>query len=158
MTFIEKEVIDLSNKKFNMTRVMVSGAFDPIHRGHIEHIQKAKELGDWLIVSVNPDEDMFRKKGYCFMPLEERMVIVKEIKGVDEVVASIPDNGTQGKTLEWIRPDIFAKGGDRVLGTLPENEVKVCEELGIKIVYGIGEKLNSSQDLVRNAIRQIKDV
>ena len=134
-----------------MVKVLVSGGFDPIHRGHIEHIQKAKKIGGWLIVSVNPDEDLVRKKGYCFMPLEERMAIVRAIKGVDEVVETIPDNGTQCKTLEFVRPNIFAKGGDRTPDNMPDNEIEICKKLGIKIIYGVGEKLNSSQEIVRKA-------
>jgi len=129
---------------------------EPIHKGHIDHIRRSKRLGDFLIVSVNPDEDMIRKKGYCFMPLEDRVAIVRELRSVDCVIVSVPDEGRQGKTLAVIRPDIFAKGGDRTPSNMVQEEIDICEELGIKIVYGVGEKLNSSQEIVRDARAKIK--
>ena len=133
--------------------VMCSGGFDPLHLGHLRHLQLAKKLGDYLVVSVNPDEDLIRKKGYVFMPEEQRMEIVANLKCVDEVILTIPDDGTQGKTLEWISPDIFAKGGDRDSdANMPANEVKICGDLGIRLVYGVGEKLSSSSDLVKRVI------
>ena len=131
-----------------MVRVMVSGGFDPLHIGHLRHMQLAKELGDWLIVSVNPDVDMTRKKGYCFMPLEQRAAIIEGLKCVDEVTVTIDRDGTQVETLRLVRPDIFAKGGDRTPDNMVQSEIEICDRLGIRIVYGVGEKLSSSSDLV----------
>lgn len=136
-------------KEGKKVRVMVAGGFDPLHIGHLAHFQMAKKLGDWLIVSVNPDSDMIRKKGYCFMPLEERREIIKELRCVDEVLTTIDNDGTQAETLKLVKPDIFAKGGDRTPGNMPQNEVDACEEIGCKIVYGVGPKLTSSSELVR---------
>jgi cytidyltransferase-like protein len=134
-----------------MIRVMVSGGFDPIRRGHLQHFQLAKKLGDWLIVSVNPDEDMVRKKKYCFMPLEERQAIIRELRCVDEVITTIGKDGTQAETLRMVKPDIFAKGGDRTPDNMPQSEIDACREIGCKIVYGVGEKITSSQEAVKRA-------
>ena len=134
-----------------MKTVCVAGNFDPLHIGHVRHIQKAKKLGDKLVVIIHPDNDVIKKKGYCFMPLEQRKAIIEELKSVDEVVVAIDNDITCAKTLRLIKPNIFAKGGSRVLGTLPENEIQICQELGIQIVYGIGEQLASSQELVKRA-------
>lgn len=132
-----------------MIRVAVSGGFDPLHLGHLRHMQLAKKLGDYLIVMINPDRDMIRKKGYCFMPLEQRLEIIKELRCVDEVVVIIDEDGSCAETLKRVHPDIFAKGGDRVPETMPPNEIEACCEIGCKIVYGVGEKLDSSSSLVR---------
>jgi len=75
------------NKK--ITTVAVSGAFDPIHIGHIRYIQEAAKLGDRLVVILNGDDFLLKKKGFVFMPFEDRKEIVQALKGVDEVVASI---------------------------------------------------------------------
>ena len=132
--------------------VLVSGGFDPIHVGHIRHIQAAKKLGDILLVIVNSDEDMTRKKGYCFMPLVERMEIVKSIKGVD-IVAKVTDtDGSSAETIRLYCPDIFAKGGDRnpTDNPIPQSEIEACEEVGCEIVYNVGdEKIQSSSALVK---------
>ena len=134
-----------------MKIVAVAGGFDPLHIGHIRHMQKASKLGDRLIVIVSTDEDMARKKGYEFMPLVDRMEIVKCLRFVDEVYPSIDTDGTVAETLRKIKPDIFAKGGDRTENNMPKNEIEVCEDINCKIVYGIGEKLNSSSKLARRA-------
>lgn len=131
--------------------VLVVGGFDPLHVGHVRHIQAAKELGDFLIVAVNSDEDMMRKKGYCFMPLAERIEIVRAIKGVDTVVHVIDTDGSSAETILMYSPDIFAKGGDRnpLENPVPDSEVAACEELGCRVVYGVGrEKVQSSSALV----------
>ncbi len=118
--------------------VAVSGYFDPIHFGHIEYLQKAKELGEKLIVIVNNDKQAHLKKGFEFMPFKERMEIIKALKFVDEVFPSIDEDKTVCKSLEAIKPDIFAKGGDRFSNEIPEAEV--CNRLGIKIIHGLGDK------------------
>ena len=129
-----------------MITVAISGGFDPLHIGHVEYMRKAKELGDYLVVIVNSDDFLIRKKGYAFMPLAERMAIVEALKPVDAVVACIDEDQSVCKTLEMLKPDVFANGGDRNRGNIPEAEV--CSRLGIKMVDGLGAKVQSSSDLV----------
>jgi len=129
--------------------IAVGGGFDPLHIGHIRHLQEARKLGTWLVVLVSNDEDMIRKKGYCFMPLEERMEILRELRCVDEVWETWDKDGTQAETLRAICPDVYAKGGDRTPDNMPVNEIEACAEIGCEIVYGVGEKIQSSSELVR---------
>ena len=134
-----------------MKTVAITGHFDPIHVGHVRHIQAASKLGT-LIVIVNPDEHCITKKGYCFMPYKERSEIIGSIRGVDSVVLNIDNDGTTAKSLEWYKPDIFAKGGDRTEESMPKNELEVCRDLGIEIVYNVGgEKIQSSSKLVERS-------
>jgi D-beta-D-heptose 7-phosphate kinase/D-beta-D-heptose 1-phosphate adenosyltransferase len=131
--------------------VLVSGFFDPPHRGHVAYLQEAKKLGDWLIVHIHRDECCVRKKGYCFMPLEDRMAVMGAIKYVDEMIVCEPScDLTVCDVLRNVKPDIFAKGGDRTPENMPKSEVELCERLGIKIVYGVGGgKVQSSSWLVK---------
>ena len=136
--------------------VVVTGGFDPFHVGHLKHFQEAKKLGDKLIVVLNTDSYLKRKKGYVFMPFEERKGIIESFDCVDLVVNCIDTDQYQNKTLEALAkffPNfIFAKGGDRTEDNMPESELKTCERLGIKIVYNVGgKKVRSSQELVKNA-------
>ena len=134
-----------------MKIVVVSGGFDPIHSGHLAYFKEAKELGMYLIVGVNSDEWLMRKKGYVFMPIEEREEIVRSIKYVNGVNRFNDDDDSAidllNKVKYWYPSDeiIFANGGDR-------NESN-CRELsveGVEFVYGVGgkEKLNSSSEIV----------
>lgn len=128
-------------------RVAVSGYFDPIHVGHIEYLQLAKGLAGEngkLIVILNNDKQAVLKKGKSFMPLEERKKILLALRYVDEVFISIDEDLTVCKSLEAVKPDIFAKGGDRFSYEIPEAEI--CKKLGIKIVDGLGEKVQSSSN------------
>lgn len=127
--------------------VATSGYFDPIHIGHVEYLMKAKELGDKLVVIVNNDKQAHLKKGFEFMPFKERMEIVKALKFVDEVFPSIDEDKTVCKSLEAVKPHIFAKGGDRFSHEIPEAEI--CRKLGIEIIHGLGDKIQSSSDLVK---------
>ena len=138
--------------------VAVAGGFDPFRSGHLHHFQKAKELGDILVVLVSNDTDMIHKKGYCLLPIEERIELLRNQKGVDHVVQTLDIDGTQAKTLEYIHPDIFAKGGDRTPANMPANEIEACERLGIKIMYGVGDLETSSSDCVRKAIAQLYQI
>ena len=126
--------------------VCVSGYFDPIHIGHIEYFKLAKALCDRLVVIVNTDRQAVLKKGYVFMPQTERVEIVRSIRYVDEVVLSVDEDGSVCKTLGLIKPDIFAKGGDRHVFEIPEQSV--CARLNIKIIDRLGEKTQSSSALV----------
>ncbi len=141
---MNKDNKDKDNKK---VRVLISGYFDPIHIGHIDFIRRAKNLGDYLIVIVNTDAQAIMKKGKSFMPEGERVEIMKALRYVDEVILSIDKDRTVCKTVEMIKPDIFANGGDRIDGTIPEEWV--CDRLGIKIINNLGEKIQSSSNLTK---------
>ena len=132
-----------------MKVVVVSGYFDPLHVGHLDNIHLARELGDKLVIIVNNDKQSALKKGGSFMNEADRMKIMESLGAVDEVVLSIDEDHTQCKTLAMIKPDIFAKGGDRNAGEIPESGV--CREHGIEIVDGLGQKIRASSDLIRNA-------
>jgi D-beta-D-heptose 7-phosphate kinase/D-beta-D-heptose 1-phosphate adenosyltransferase len=136
-------------------RVCISGFFDPIHPGHIRYIQEASKLGD-VIVILNTDPQLMMKKGYVFMPFEERKEVLQSIKGVKEVIDCIDKDYTSSKTLELIKPDMFLKGGDRRLDNIPEKDI--CEKLGIEMIFGVGgyDKPQSSSWLVEKFIWTIK--
>ncbi len=142
-----------------MTRVFIAGGFDPIHAGHIDHIIKARSLGTELLVILQNDENLIAKKGYCLVPYNDRRAVLSAIKYVDRVVKNIDKDGTCAKTIEKIvssniKLDIFAKGGDRTAANMPQNELDVCQRLGIEIVYGCGDLLNSSSNLVEKLLRK----
>ena len=128
-----------------MKTVVTSGYFDPLNVGHLECLELAKKLGDKLIVILNSDLQATLKKGKSFMKQEDRIKIIAALKCVDEVFLSIDKDKTQCKSLKYLKPDIFAKGGDRMSDEIPES--KVCKELGIKIIDGLGEKIRSSSKL-----------
>lgn len=133
------------------TIVATSGGYDPIHPGHISCIFESKKLGDTLVVIVNGDDFLTRKKGRAFLPLAARAKIVSSIVGVDYVVTlDIENDLTVTQALETVRPHIFAKGGDRIAGhSIPSSEENFCEENSIKIIDGVGEpkKWSSSETL-----------
>jgi len=124
--------------------VVVSGYFDPLHVGHIEYLEIARSLGDVLIVIVNNDKQASLKKGKSFMKEEDRITIVGSLRCVDHVFLSIDDGQDVCKSLAYLRPDVFANGGDRSNREIPE--AKVCDELGINLVDGLGAKIRSSSD------------
>jgi len=129
--------------------VATSGGFDPIHIGHIKLLREAKKLGDKLVVLLNTDDWLKKKKGLVFMPYNERKEIIESIKYVDEVVPVIDENGTVAETLAQLKPDIFAKGGDRRAENMPKKELETCQKLRIKIVYNVGgKKIQSSSWLI----------
>lgn len=134
---------------------MVSGGFDPVHIGHVRLFNEAKKLGDELIISLNNDNWLMFKKGFVFMPEKERKEILESFRAVDRVVISEHEKNTKDISsihmVKKIRPHIFAKGGDRHAGNIPETAI--CKELGCKIVSGLGMggKVQSSSELVRKA-------
>jgi D-beta-D-heptose 7-phosphate kinase/D-beta-D-heptose 1-phosphate adenosyltransferase len=138
----------------NRSVVAVCGGFDPIHVGHVRHFKAAKALGDELIVMLNTDAWLMEKKGYVFMKFEERKEIIESIRYVNRVVPYVEtESGSVAKTLEKYRPDVFAKGGDRTIDNLPQDEVEACKRLGIELVTGVGgEKIQSSSWLVDRAV------
>jgi len=132
--------------------VVVSGGFDPIHVGHLRMFQEAAKLGS-LTVVINTDDWLIRKKNYVFMPWEERAEIISAFTYVDNVVSARDEDNTVCGSLRELRPDIFANGGDRGATNTPES--KVCEELGIEMVYSVGGgKVQSSSDLVNDATQE----
>ena len=135
-----------------MKIVATSGYFDPLHVGHLECLELAKNLGDKLIVIVNSDLQATLKKGKSFMNEKDRLKIVSALKCVDEVFLSIDKDKSQCESLRYLKPTIFAKGGDRTSKEIPES--KVCKELNIKIIDGLGAKIRSSSELT--GIKEIK--
>ena len=131
------------------TIVLVTGGFDPLHSGHIAYFRAAKQLGDTLVVGVNSDAWLVRKKGRAFMPWLERMNIVKNIKDVDFVLEFNDDDGSAKSAIKLARqtwPDhkiVFANGGDRTDANIPEMEF---EDRNLEFAFGVGgfDKANSS--------------
>ena len=135
-----------------MKIVLVTGGFDPLHSGHIRYFEAAKALGDKLIVGVNSDAWLTRKKGRPFMPIEERAGVIRALRMVDAVVAFDDDYDADGSCHRFIKDScwnyeedevIFANGGDRTTGNIPEMEV-VAENLYFEFGVGGTDKANSS--------------
>lgn len=129
--------------------VAVSGGFDPVHKGHVQMIEEASTHGPVLVI-INSDAWLMRKKGYVFMPWKERAYIMGNIKGVAIVTAVDDSDGSVCEALKRHKPAYFANGGDRYETNTPEMEV--CDELGIEMLWNIGgEKIQSSSSLVSKA-------
>lgn len=134
-----------------MKIVVVTGGFDPLHSGHIQYFTKAKELGDILLVGTNSDEWLTRKKGRPFMPISERMEIIKNIKPVGHCFSFNDNDDTAIGAIEYAKkmfPNgeiIFANGGDRTDKNIPEMGVPEVE-----FVFGVGgeHKMNSSSSIL----------
>ena len=138
--------------------VAVNGGFDPLHRGHLEHFKMARQLGDRLIVLLNSDEWLMRKKGYVFMPFDDRKAIIESLSCVDAVIPVVDGGDTVTETLRMMRPDVLAKGGDRDRDHMPEEELKVCNELGIDLVFHVhdpSKKDLSSSKMVSDACKNM---
>jgi cytidyltransferase-like protein len=131
------------------TIVLVTGGFDPLHSGHIAYFKAAKALGDTLVVGVNSDAWLARKKGAAFMPFHERLNIVKNIQGVDCVIEFNDNDNSAKLAIKLARqtwPDhkiIFANGGDRTQTNIPEMDSGIDN---VEFVFGVGgeDKKNSS--------------
>lgn len=138
--------------------VAVSGGFDPIHIGHIDMFYEAKKLGDELVVILNNDNWLQKKKGHVFMPEQERKEILEALKPVDRVVLTKHRPNDEDKSvcrsLQEIKPDIFANGGDRVKENVPE--VTTCEKVGCRMVFNVGKrgKIQSSSWLVGKYLKK----
>ena len=102
-----------------------------------------------MIVILNPDEDVIKKRGVVFMPLGQRYQVLKALRDVDEVVIAIDGDGTVANTIKMLKPDILAKGGDRSPENMPQNELDACKQVGCEIVYGVGHQLASSTELLK---------
>jgi D-beta-D-heptose 7-phosphate kinase/D-beta-D-heptose 1-phosphate adenosyltransferase len=139
--------------------VAVSGGFDPIHIGHIRMFLRARALGDKLVVILNNDNWLRAKKQHIFMPEDQRREVIEALRVVDQVVLTKhgvdPADMSVCAELAEIKPDIFANGGDRKLDNIPE--VPVCEALGCKMIFNIGEggKIQSSSWLLADYIKKV---
>ena len=157
-------------KEFDV--MILSGGFDPPHRGHIKMFKQAKELATVVIVGLNSDEWLTRKKGKPFMNFGERSEILSSIKFIDNVWGFNDDDGTACNLISNVHSlcaDIlftalkrpvkiaFGNGGDRSKkGSIPSSEEELCQKLGIDIVGGVGgeEKVQSSSTLIANAKKE----
>ena len=128
--------------------VVASGYFEPnLHPGHLEYLYKAKSLGDVLIVIVNNDKQTILKKGACTIPVSDRIKILRSMECVDFVVESIDEDRTVCKTLAMLHVHVFANGGDAYNSDIPE--AKVCEDMGIEMIDGLGDKIHSSRWIMK---------
>lgn len=134
--------------------IIVSGYFNPLHKGHIELFHKAKERGNLLFIIVNNDKQRILKGSKKFMNQEERMLILKELSITDEIFLSEDQDLTVCKTLEKLYDKYssnhklyFANGGDQNNDFIPES--KICKKLGIKLIDGLGSKIQSSSWILR---------
>jgi len=134
--------------------VVISGGFDPLHSGHIEYLRAARALGDELMVGVNSDAWLIRKKGKAFLPFEERMTILSECRSVNRVVEFNDNDGSARNLIEialyMFRGDkiIFANGGDRTSENIPEMKIK---DSRLSFEFGVGgeDKKNSSSWILK---------
>lgn len=147
-----------SPKKKKLIVVAVSGGFDPIHKGHVRHFNEAKKLGDRLVVILNNDHWLRKKKGFSFMNEDERKEVIEALRSVDEVIITdhAPDTDDMSvcAALEKLRPDIYANGGDRTKKNIPE--VALCEKIGCQMVFevGSGGKVQSSSWLIAKVLEK----
>jgi cytidyltransferase-like protein len=145
-------------KKFKL--VAVSGGFDPLHIGHVRMFEEARGLGDKLVVILNNDNWLLKKKGYVFMDEKERMEILLALRSVDEVYITKhkkdPQDMSVCDALSVVKPNVFANGGDRNKKDSKSKtsslnpEAILCESVGIETVFGVGRggKVQSSSWLV----------
>ena len=136
------------------TVVIVSGYFNPLHKGHIEYFENARALGDKLWVIVNSDYQRELKGSKAFQDQEERLKIIKSLKLVNKAIISIDEDRTVIKSIAKLvtksksmhRQFIFANGGDQNNDTIPEAEI--CRQLGVQLMDGLGNKIQSSSWLL----------
>lgn len=133
--------------------IIVSGYFNPVHKGHLELFEKAKQHGDELWVIVNSDLQRELKGSKAFMNEEERLLIIQSLKVVDDSLISIDEDKTQCLTLQMLAVAhekqyklAFANGGDQDNSTIPEKAV--CDKYGIELIDGLGDKIQSSSWLL----------
>ena len=145
--------MEQKEKKKRDIVVAVSGGFDPIHIGHVRLFRAAKKLGDKLVVILNNDNWLLKKKGNFFMPQHERREVLEALANVDEVITTDhprdPDDMSVCAALEALCPDVFANGGDRTRKNIPE--LAVFKKINCKTVFGVGKggKIQSSSGLLK---------
>lgn len=147
----KKNIEKPKNKKESIS--IISGGFDPIHEGHIDYINEAAKFGKVIII-LNTDEWLIRKKGFAFMPYETRECILKNMKNVFDVIMAEDNDNSVCDSLNQLRdiyPDaelIFCNGGDRKINNTPE--ISICKEKNIDLRFNVGgEKINSSRDIIK---------
>lgn len=150
-----------SSSKKSKIVVMVSGGFDPVHIGHVRMFREAKKLGDELMVLLNNDNWLKAKKGYFFMPEKHRKEIIEAIKYVDRVILTEHKPGTKEmgvmRAMKKLKPDIFAKSGDRDAKNIPEYEF--CKKNGIEMVFNVTPHVPvHSSELVKNALKNFSNI
>ena len=135
--------------------IIVSGYFNPLHKGHLEYFNNAKALCDELFVIVNSDHQRELKGSKPFQDEDERLLIVSNIKAVDKAILSIDQDRTVCESIRKITEQYgtdydlaFANGGDQNNDTIPE--ISVCKELGVALIDGLGEKIQSSSWLLKS--------
>ena len=139
----------------------MSGGFDPIHIGHVRLFEAAKKLGDELVVILNNDHWLKKKKGYVFMSQRERKEIIEGLRAVDRVVLTTHKKNSAdmsvARELLDLKPDIFANGGDRKPGNLRSAEGQACAKIGGREVFNIGRggKIRSSTQLIHRAVKKL---
>ncbi len=159
----------MAKKKYKV--ILVSGGFDPVHKGHLEMIAKARELADEVWVILNNDFWLRRKKGQAFMKEREREYIMSQVKGVTETFILNPRSATDNTAIDGIYsavmayrrkfgPDVklsmaFGNGGDRIEGKIPEADY--CESMDVDMVWGLGKKVQSSSWLLEKFNNQEND-
>jgi cytidyltransferase-like protein len=137
------------------TIVLITGGFDPIHSGHLAYITEARKLGDTLVVGLNSDDWLTRKKGQPFMPFEERLEVLRHIQEIDYIINFDDYDNTAKQAIREVRKKfkkdkiIFANGGDRTTDNIPEMDVDVKN---VEFVFGVGgeDKKNSSSWILQN--------
>jgi len=134
--------------------IIVSGYFNPLHKGHLELFRKAKEVGDLLIVIVNNDKQREMKGSKFFMDQDERIEIIRELSIVDMAWISVDEDSTQNATLKLMVDKFygtmklaFANGGDQNNDTIPE--ANICRQFDIELIDGLGDKIQSSSWLLK---------
>jgi len=129
------------------TKILVSGAFDPLHIGHILLLKEAAEYGE-VTIALNSDEWIIRKKGYVFMPFELREDLLMTVPYVKEVIGFDDFDGTVCSALESASPDFFGNGGNRSSQNTPKKEIELCEKLGIMPIWNLGEGVADNKYLM----------
>jgi D-beta-D-heptose 7-phosphate kinase/D-beta-D-heptose 1-phosphate adenosyltransferase len=155
---------DMSNEAKKV--IIVSGYYSPCHEGHIEYVRLAKEFvgKDGVVyVIVNNDNQSILKKGFSFVPEKDRLAIMDALKYVDKAYLSIDTDRTVCNTIEWIcnnaeyKPTHFGNGGD-VTTDNPSPEDIVCKKNNIKMVYGLGDKIQSSSWILDKSVKDAYNI
>ena len=137
------------------TLVIASGYFNPVHKGHIDYLKRSKGLGDELFVIVNNDYQRALKGSIDFMKEDERLEIVSNLKSVDWAIIAIDKDREVAKTIKLIYDSnkddynkfIFSNGGDQTTHSISEKSI--CDKLGIEMIFGLGDKIQSSSWLLK---------
>ena len=142
-------------RSWNKKIVMTSGYMAPLHIGHcrlLEHSTNlAHEIGGSLVLVLNSDQMLMNKKGFIFQNQEERAEICAHLRGVNSVIIFDDETPYVSKAIQFLKPAIFTKGGDRQQNSTPSPELNLCAEIGCKVIFGVGgfDKPQSSSNLIQ---------